>query len=56
MNRLTTKLDPSSEAFRANAQVNLRLAQQLRERQALAALGGPEASRTRTCSGWSSGR
>ncbi len=47
MNRLTTKLDPASESFRANAALNARLAQQLRERQAEAVLGGPEASRSR---------
>ena len=47
MNRLTTRIDPASATFRANVEVNRRLAQQLRERSAAATLGGPEASRSR---------
>src|SRR3990167_2864077 len=47
MPRLTSDLDPNSDAFRANVAVNAALAAQLRERAAQAALGGNEASRQR---------
>jgi 3-methylcrotonyl-CoA carboxylase beta subunit len=40
-------LDVSSDTFAANAVINRGLAQQLRDRTAAAALGGPEAARTR---------
>jgi 3-methylcrotonyl-CoA carboxylase beta subunit len=45
--RLTSNLDPHSESFRANAAHNRHLVDELRSRVAGAALGGPEASRTR---------
>ncbi len=44
---LKTSVDPKSAGFQANAQVNLALVAQLRERTAAAALGGPEDSRKR---------
>ena len=44
---LKTAIDPSSEAFQANAQMNRALVGQLRDRVAAAALGGPEESRKR---------
>ncbi|HMO42523.1 MAG TPA: carboxyl transferase domain-containing protein, partial [Phenylobacterium sp.] len=47
MSRLASNIDPRSEAFRANDQVNRALAEDLRARLAKAALGGPEASRQR---------
>jgi len=47
MPRLATAVDRKSEAFARNAEVNLALAQTLRQRVAEAALGGPEASRRR---------
>jgi 3-methylcrotonyl-CoA carboxylase beta subunit len=47
MPKLATEIDPRSEAFARNAAVNRALAESLRERVAEAALGGPEASRTR---------
>ena len=47
MPKLTTAIDPSSAAFAANAAVNRALAEELRERTAAAALGGPEGSRQR---------
>ncbi|MGI9169672.1 MAG: carboxyl transferase domain-containing protein [Caulobacteraceae bacterium] len=47
MPRLTTVIDPASEAFRRNDAVNRDLARDLRERVASAALGGPEAARAR---------
>ena len=47
MPRLATAIDPKSESFARNAQVNRALADSLRERVAEAALGGPEASRKR---------
>jgi len=47
MRRLSTKIDPASAAFAANAQVNRGLVEQLRERTGRAALGGPEDSRKR---------
>jgi 3-methylcrotonyl-CoA carboxylase beta subunit len=47
MNRLDTKLSASSETFRANQALNLRLVEELRQRTATAGLGGPEASRQR---------
>ena len=47
MRKLLTAVDPASERFAANAAVNRRLVEELRERTATAALGGPEASRKR---------
>jgi 3-methylcrotonyl-CoA carboxylase beta subunit len=47
MPRLSTAIDPNSDAFVRNAQVNRALAQVLRERVGAAALGGPEVSRRR---------
>ena len=47
LTRLASNLSPSSETFQANAVLNRGLAEQLRARTATAALGGPEASRTR---------
>ena len=47
MPRLTTAIDPRSEAFGRNQAANRALAESLRERVAEAALGGPEASRRR---------
>ena len=47
MMRLTTKLSPATDAFKANAALNRRLTEQLMQRTAEAALGGPEASRAR---------
>ncbi|HZC16808.1 MAG TPA: carboxyl transferase domain-containing protein, partial [Caulobacteraceae bacterium] len=47
MPELTTAVDPRSEAFARNLAVNQALVEELRARTALAALGGPEASRTR---------
>jgi 3-methylcrotonyl-CoA carboxylase beta subunit len=47
MPKLTSALDTRSEAFAKNAAHNRALADQLRERTATAALGGPEASRKR---------
>ncbi len=47
MPRLKTAIDPKSDAFARNAELNLALAQELRGRVAEAALGGPEASRKR---------
>jgi len=47
MPRLATAADPKSDAFARNAEVNLALAAELRRRVAEAALGGPEAARTR---------
>ncbi|WP_411287215.1 carboxyl transferase domain-containing protein, partial [Phenylobacterium sp.] len=47
MRKIATALDPASAGFAANAEVNRRLAQELRERAGKAALGGPEASRQR---------
>ncbi|RAK58979.1 methylcrotonoyl-CoA carboxylase [Phenylobacterium hankyongense] len=47
MRKLPTAVDPASQAFAANAEVNRGLAQELRERAAKAALGGPEESRKR---------
>ena len=45
--RLTSQISPAAETFRANATLNRSLAEILRARTAQAALGGPEASRTR---------
>jgi len=45
--RLASLVDPSSEAFRANATHNRALADELRAKVAQAALGGPERSRAR---------
>ena len=47
MTRLSSNVDPSAESFRRNAEVNLALAAQLRERVGATALGGPEAIRAR---------
>ncbi len=47
MPKLATAIDPKSEAFARNAEVNRALAAELRERVAQAALGGPETARTR---------
>src|SRR5581483_3115601 len=47
MPKLASEIDPKGEAFRRNAEINTRLAAELRERVAQAALGGPEASRKR---------
>ena len=47
MPRLTTAIDPRSEAFGRNVAVNRGLAETLRQRVAAAALGGSEASRRR---------
>ena len=44
---LKSALDPASSAFRATAAVNRALVDRLRERTAVAALGGPEDSRRR---------
>jgi 3-methylcrotonyl-CoA carboxylase beta subunit len=45
--RLSSLVDPSAEPFRRNAEVNLALAAQLRERVGTTALGGPEPIRAR---------
>jgi 3-methylcrotonyl-CoA carboxylase beta subunit len=47
MSKLATAVDPGSAAFAANAEVNRRLAQELRERVAQTALGGSEQARQR---------
>ncbi|HEY1750981.1 MAG TPA: carboxyl transferase domain-containing protein [Caulobacteraceae bacterium] len=47
MPRLKTAIDPLSESFARNAELNRALAATLRQRVAAAALGGPEASRRR---------
>jgi len=47
MTRLTSLIDPGSEAFAANAAHNRALAEELRERVATAALGGPVQHRER---------
>ena len=47
MPRLATAVDPKSEAYLRNAELNHALVATLRERVAEAALGGPEASRRR---------
>ncbi|RAK56907.1 carboxyl transferase domain-containing protein [Phenylobacterium deserti] len=47
MRKLQTAVDPGSPGFAANAKVNRALVEQLRERSAAAALGGPEESRKR---------
>jgi 3-methylcrotonyl-CoA carboxylase beta subunit len=47
MPRLATAIDVASDAFARNREVNLALAQTLRERVATAALGGPPAARQR---------
>jgi 3-methylcrotonyl-CoA carboxylase beta subunit len=44
---LTSKIDEGSEAYRTYAAHNKRLAAELRERVAAAALGGPEKHRDR---------
>ncbi|HVY85835.1 MAG TPA: carboxyl transferase domain-containing protein [Caulobacterales bacterium] len=45
--KLTTQIDPNSEAFQKNAAHHRALAEQLRARTAEIALGGPEESRAR---------
>jgi 3-methylcrotonyl-CoA carboxylase beta subunit len=47
MTRLTSSIDPASEAFQTQAQLNRSLVDQLRARIAQTALGGPEAARAR---------
>jgi len=47
MARLHSQLSPSTERFKGNAASMQRLVQELREKTAKAALGGPESSRTR---------
>src|SRR5512146_1379853 len=47
MRKLATTVDAGSEAFAANAKVNRRLAEELRQRAGEAALGGPKPSRER---------
>jgi 3-methylcrotonyl-CoA carboxylase beta subunit len=47
MRKLSSSVNPGAEAFAANAQVNRTLAEELRQRTAEAALGGPPASRER---------
>ena len=47
MPRLSTAIDPTSDAFVRNAELNRAMAATLRERVGEAALGGPEASRRR---------
>ena len=47
MSKLTTAVDPGSEAFAANAELNRRLAAELRERVARIGRGGSEQSRER---------
>ena len=47
MRKLPSAVDPKSEAFAANAKVNRALVEQLRERSASVALGGPAESRKR---------
>jgi 3-methylcrotonyl-CoA carboxylase beta subunit len=47
MSKLQSSLDPHTESFKANAAHNRHLVDELRSRVAGAALGGPEASRTR---------
>ncbi len=50
MPRLVSAIDPTREPFIGNLAVNLALATELRERVQGAALGGPEATRTRHAS------
>jgi len=47
MARLGSQLNPASERFRANAGAMQRLLEELQEKTARAALGGPESARTR---------
>lgn len=47
MRKLSSAVDAASKGFAANAKVNRALADELRERTAQAALGGPKASRER---------
>jgi len=47
MRKLSSAVDTGSKAFAANAKANRALAEELRARAALAALGGPEDSRKR---------
>ena len=47
MPRLSSAIDPASEAFRRNRELNAGLAQTLKDRTAEAALGGPAATRDR---------
>ncbi len=45
--RLTSQIDPRSDAFRRNHDLNSRLAEDLKDRVATAGLGGPEPTRQR---------
>ncbi len=47
MPKLASAISPDSDAFKANAELNRRLAAELRERTARTALGGSEAARQR---------
>jgi len=47
MRKLNSAIDTTSKAYAANAKLNRSLVADLRERAAMAALGGPEASRQR---------
>jgi 3-methylcrotonyl-CoA carboxylase beta subunit len=47
MRKIATAVDPGSDAFAANARVNRALVEELHDRAATAALGGPEESRKR---------
>jgi 3-methylcrotonyl-CoA carboxylase beta subunit len=47
METLVSLLDPTSQAFGANREAQLQLAEDLRKRLADAALGGPQKSRER---------
>jgi 3-methylcrotonyl-CoA carboxylase beta subunit len=47
MSELTSAIDPNSEDFRRNAEVNRALVADLRKRASTAALGGPESHRER---------
>jgi 3-methylcrotonyl-CoA carboxylase beta subunit len=47
MRKLSTSIDPASEAFAANAKVNRALVDELKAKTAQAALGGPAESRKR---------
>ena len=47
MTVLASNIQPGSELFQANAALNQNLADQLRQRMALAALGGPKSARDR---------
>ncbi len=47
MRKLDSAIDPNADAFKANAMHNRALADELKARIALAALGGPEPARER---------